>query len=704
MRKHMKKLFYLLLVFILVSCGSDKTENISSDTSNETSKEISSIKITSQSIISKMEKGKYKEGELLVKFKSGVIATSSLKLHQAVGASVTKRFNIMPDLEHVKLPKGLSVKDAIMQYMSDPNVEYAEPNYLIRVSDRIPNDAYFGKQWALLNTGQFANSTPGADISVPKAWDISTGNKDIIIAVIDSGIDYNHPDLVGNIWNNLGETNCSNGIDDDGNHYVDDCKGWNFAGNNNDPMDDNEHGTHVAGIIGAVGNNSIGVAGVMWNVKLMPLKIFGADGTGDVAKEIAAIDYVISLKNRGVNIKVINASFSRSGDFSIPEQQALASANTAGLLFITAAGNGGGTFCDDGNANNNDLSPCYPASYNLPNIISVAATDRNDTLASFSNFGSSSVHVAAPGAFILSTVPTSILLNGYDFLYGTSMATAHVSGFTGLLYSYYTFFTPSQIRGMIMRYVDEKSTLESIYSKGRINAYKTMSSLWTPENLAATSISPSQINLSWSDKATGEDGYKIERKVVGGSYSLLTTLPKGSESHQDNNGLIDGTKYYYRVWAYNTIPADSQSIEISATTSLSPPTGLTATAISSSEVRLAWKDNSRSEDGYKIERSISGDDYVLIRQLSGQNVTTFNDSGLNLSTTYSYRVIAFNSVAPDSSPSNVVSVTTLSTTGESNGGGGGCSIGVRQRTPTAFADLVVLLIPLIFIAILRRRR
>jgi len=704
MRKHMKKLSYLLMVFILVSCGSEKTANIFSDTSNETSKEISSIKITSQSIISKMEKGKYKEGELLVKFKSGLIATSSLKLHQAVGASVAKRFNIIPNLEHVKLPKGLSVKDAIMQYMSDPNVEYAEPNYLIKVSDRIPNDAYFGKQWALLNTGQFANSTPGADISVPKAWDISTGDKDIIIAVIDSGIDYNHPDLVGNIWTNLGETNCSDGIDNDGNHYVDDCKGWNFVGNNNDPMDDYEHGTHVAGIIGAIGNNSIGVAGVMWNVKLMPLKIIGADGTGDVAKEIASIDYVISLRNRGLNIKAINASFSRSGDFSTPEQQALTSANEAGLLFITAAGNGGGPFCDDGNANNNDLSPCYPASYNLPNIISVAATDRNDTLASFSNFGSSSVHVAAPGAFILSTVPTSILLNGYDFLYGTSMATAYVSGFTGLLYSYYTFFTPSQIRGMIMRYVDEKSTLESIYSKGRINAYKTMSSLWTPENFAATSISPSQINLSWSDKATGEDGYKIERKVAGSSYSLLTTLPKGSESHQDNNGLIDGTKYYYRVWAYNTIPADSQSIEISATTSLSPPTGLTATAISSSEVRLAWNDNSRSEDGYKIERSISGNDYVLIRQLSGQNVTTFNDSGLNLSTTYSYRVMAFNSVAPDSSPSNVVSVTTLSTTGESNGGGGGCSIGVRQRTPTAFADLVVLLIPLIYIAILRRRR
>jgi subtilisin family serine protease len=708
MRKYMKKLFCLLVVFILVSCGTEKNENITSGTSNETSKETSIINITPQSIISNMGKGKYKDGELLVKFKSGIISTSSLRLHRAVGASVMKRFNIMPDLEHVKLPKGLSVKDAILQYMSDPNVEYAEPNYMMHIV-QIPNDQYFSQQWALLNTGQFANSTPNADISAPKAWDISTGSRDIIIAVIDSGIDYSHPDFVSNMWTNSGETNCFDGIDNDGDGYIDDCKGWNFFSNTNDPVDDNEHGTHVAGIIGAVGNNSIGITGVMWNVKLMPLKIFGADGTSDTAKEIAAIDYAISLKNRGENIKVINASFSRSGDFSIPEQQAIASANTAGLLFVTAAGNGGGSFCDDGDANNNDVSPCYPANYNLPNIISVAATDRNDRLASFSNFGSSSVHVAAPGAFILSTVPTSILLNGYDFLYGTSMATAHVSGLAGLLYSYYNSFNLSQIRGMIMRYVDEKTALESgIYSKGRIDAYKAMSSLLTPENLAATSMSPSQINLSWSDKATGEDGYKIGRKIAGGSYSLLTTLPEGSESYQDNNGLIDGTKYYYRVWAYNTIPADSQYLETSATTSLSPPTGLTATAISSSEVNLIWKNNSKSEDGYKIERSISGDDYVVIRQLYGQSITTFNDSGLNPSTTYYYKVIAFNSIAPDSLSSNVASVTTLSTTGESNGGGGGgrgggCSIGTKQKTPAAFADLAALLLPLIFVAVLRRR-
>ena len=240
-----------------------------------------------------------------------------------------------------------------------------------------------------------------------------------------------------------------------------------------------------------------------------------------------------------------------------------------------------------------------------------------------------------------------------------------------------------------------------------------MSSLWTPENLAATSITPSQINLSWSDKATGEDGYKIERKESGATYQAIKTLGVDANTSIDNT-FSDGRIYYYRVKAYNnSLPnppsstllyAESLPVEASVTIDLNSPTELTATAISSSEVRLVWKDNSRSEDGYKIERSISGNNYVLIRQLSGQNVTTFNDSGLNPSTTYSYRVMAFNSVAPDSSPSNVVSVTTLSTTAESNGGGGGCSIGAKQKTPTVFADLAAMLLPLIFAAILRRRR
>src|SRR4030043_1247975 len=193
----MKKILYLFLVLILVSCGSEKAANISTDTSNvalniakETSTETSSMKISAQSITSEMEKGKYKEGELLVKFKSGVIGISSSKIHQAVGASVIKRFNVVPNLERIKLPEGISVEKAILQYMSDPAVEYAEPNY-IRCASSItpPTDTYFNNQWALNNTGEYANGTKGADINALGAWGYTKGSHDITVAGLDSGID-----------------------------------------------------------------------------------------------------------------------------------------------------------------------------------------------------------------------------------------------------------------------------------------------------------------------------------------------------------------------------------------------------------------------------------------------------------------------------------------------------------------------------------
>ncbi|MEW6417182.1 MAG: S8 family serine peptidase [Nitrospirota bacterium] len=651
----MKKLFYLLMVLILASCGNEKTTSISSDTS----KEISGTKITAQSIISQMEKGKYKEGELLVKFKSGVVTTSSLKIHQAVGASVKKRFTIVPNLERVKLPQGLSVKDAIMQYMSDPNVEYAEPNYIKRALSRIPNDTYFGNQWALHNTGTYAGGTVDADIDAPEAWDISTGSYSVVIAVLDTGIDYNHADLAGNIWTNnkeaIGDANgdgcpgiCevdddgdgkvdedSTGLqpgeagytndledDDDENGFIDDCKGWDFTtceefddeGNcttskspDNDPMDEYGHGTHVAGIIGAVGNNGTGVSGVMWYVKLMALKFLNADGYGTTDDEIEALDYAILLKNSGIDIKAINASFGGYG-YSQAEYDTIAEANTAGILLIAAAGNEG---------YNNDLTPMYPASYDLPNIISVAATDQNDQRASFSNFGPTSVDVAAPGVYILST----ILLNEYgilEFFEGTSMAAPHVSGLAGLLYSYYdgihnTQFDYSQIRTAILRMVDPLPTLSGwIQTGGRINAYKALSFLRTPTNLTATGISPTQISLTWSDNATGEGGYKIERKISGGTYTdIQPSLPPNSLSFTDS-GLTPNTIYVYRIKAYNDIAESFYSTEVSTTTPL-------------------------PESGH-------------------------------------------------------------------SGGGGSCSIGPRQNTPTAIADLAVMMIPLVVIALMRRRR
>ncbi|MCL5022346.1 MAG: S8 family serine peptidase [Nitrospirae bacterium] len=722
----MKKVIYLLLVLFIASCGTDKSGSLSTDAPGQSS----ALKVSAQSILSGMEKGKYVQGEVIVKFRSGTITTQSMKTHQIVGASVMRRFSIVPNLERVKLPSGLSVRDAIVQYMSDPAVEYAEPNYLRRTS-AIPNDTDFGQQWALRNTGQFANGTAGVDIKAPGAWDITTGNHAVILAVLDTGIDLNHTDLVGNRWINPGEIP-NNGIDDDGNGKVDDWEGWDFTTcaqfrledpsdpssplvcvspktESSNPMDEYGHGTHVSGIIGAVGNNGLGTAGVMWGVQIMPLKMLNKDGQGTTADEIAAIDYAVMMRNRGINIVAMNASFGGS-DFSSAEKDAISLANTAGLLLAAAAGN---------EQTDNDLSPVFPASFSNPkfgglaNIVSVAATDQDDTRASFSGYGLNSVQVAAPGVYVLSTW----LAGGYAFASGTSMATPHVSGLMGLLYSYYTNFTYTQIRATALRYVDVLPTLSGwIQTGGRINAYRAVSSLLTPTGLGTTVDSSSQITLKWSGNATGEDGYKIERKTGTGAFAQITTVPRISRpdvipmppvpyTYTDSDGIIDGTLYTYKVRAFNTIPADSfYSGEAQAVTPVNPPTGLTATGVTSTQVSLSWTDNSQTEDGYKIERKGVDNGYAQIAVV-GPNVTSFTDSGLVPAAKYWYRVRAFNGVAGDSLYSNEVVVMTLTSGGQpASSGGGGCSIGAKQNTPTAAADFAVLLMPLLLLAILRRRR
>ena len=581
----MKKFVYIIFAFIsvlaLVSCGSNSTTSFSSPGLKVSADTAAGPKITMQSVLSQAEKGNYVKGELLVKFKSGVSEKSAMGLHSAVGATVGRKFSLIPDLERVNLPAGMAVKDAIVHYMQDPNVEYAEPNYIRYPKDSVPNDPYFNpQQWALQNTGTFAHGTAGADIKMPQAWDLTQGSRSVVVAVIDSGVDLNHPDLVNNIWRNLGETSCTDGIDNDNNGFKDDCVGWNFSDKNNEPMDNLGHGTHVAGIIGAVGNNGVGITGMMWNVQIMPLKFitdFGpdvcgpdVDFCGSVADETAAIQYAI--KN---GAKIINASFG-AGTFSQAESDAINAANNAGLLFIAAAGNGS----LDALGDNNDLTPSYPANYKLPNIISVAATDQNDVRAPFSNFGPNSVHVAAPGVYILSTVPLtgvsssfSSLCTGsgfasFDFCAGTSMAAPHVAGLAGLLESYYTNnFTPAQVRATILRYVDVLPTLQGwIQTGGRINAFRAMSSLLTPTGLSANAQSSTQIALKWSDNAAGEDGYKVERKVIGGDFVEIAQIGPDSTSFTDS-GLAAGTTYTYRVRAFNTIPADSAfSNEAAATT------------------------------------------------------------------------------------------------------------------------------------------
>lgn len=690
---YLRILLLLCSLLFLFSCGDSGYVSSLNEAGKPISIDSAPPRITMTSILQAMQKGRYVEGEIIVKFKNDQRSFAQA-LHRVIGSTVVKRFAIIPEIEVVKLPEGISVRDGIIKYMSDPSIEYAEPNYIRRIT-RVPNDTYFNQQWALLNTGQF-NGTPGSDIKATDAWDINTGSSNVVIAVIDTGMDYNHPDLIANRWINEAEIP-DNGIDDDGNGKIDDRYGWDFTtcakfnpvtgrcstpkSQDKDPIDDNGHGTHVAGIIGASGNNGIGIAGVMWNVRIMPLKILNADGEGSIADEIAALDYAVTMRNRGIDIKAINASFG-GGVYSASEFDAISRVNNAGIIFVTAAGNGG----DDGKGDDNDIVPSYPGNYNIPNIISVAATDQNDNLATFSNYGLNTVHVAAPGVHILSITPV-----GLSYYSGTSMATPHVTGLIGLLYSEYPNFSPSQIKSTVIRYVDILPSLSGkIKSGGRINAYKALSSLLLPSGLMANNISSNNVSLQWTDRATGEDGYKLERKTGNGTYALIASLPQNSTSYSDNN-LIDGLSYTYRIRAFNDIAESNYSDEVVVITPLKAPSNLSITA-GVTDATLTWTDNSASEEGFRIERKGPDGIFALIATV-GSNITTYNDTNLQPSTTYTYRVKAFNSVAGESSPIETTTTTgsQSSGTGSSGGGGGGCSIVASGISDTVDLSLLLLL-------------
>jgi subtilisin family serine protease len=366
---------------------------------------------------SSVEPAQYVPGEVIVKF---LDSASKATVAAAAGQMIKSFAGGEERVQHVKLNKGETVEDALERYRHSPAIEYAEPNYLHQLA-AIPNDTRFTSLWGLHNTGQ-NGGTADVDIDAPEAWDITTGSSNVIIAVIDSGIAYDHPDLAANMWRNPGETP-NDGIDNDGNGLVDDVFGYDFRSGDSEPMDPIDltagttggnpgHGTHVAGTIGAVGNNSSGVTGVMHTVKLMALKAGGVDSSLPSSAIVEAINYAVRKGARA-----INASFTRQGGCSRVEYDALSAANAAGVMVLAAAGNAG---------SNNDVTPVFPAGYSvttscgaaLPNVIAVAAITQTGGKAGFSNFGAASVQIAAPGVNINSTKPTSntrdLFLHNFD--------------------------------------------------------------------------------------------------------------------------------------------------------------------------------------------------------------------------------------------------------------------------------------------------
>lgn len=379
----------------------------------------------------------YREDRILVRFRDEPFALPGSRLGERIGS-----------IYEVRLDASEPWFRVLAMYQTHPGVEFAQPDYRIAVSSR-PNDPSFGAQWALQNTGQ-GGGRAGTDINALAAWNVTTGSGSVIVAVIDTGVDYTHRDLAANMWRNAGEIP-GNGIDDDGNGYVDDVYGYDFANDDPDPMDDNGHGTHVAGILGAVGNNGRGVAGVIWNVQIMALKFLRSDGTGYTSDALRALNYAVS---HGAVIS--NNSWS-GGTFDLALLNAIRDARDAGHIFVTAAGNRGRDL---------DFDPSYPASYDVDNIVTVAAVDRNNRLASFSNFGRYTVALAAPGVNILSTTPR----NTYSYYSGTSMAVPHVVGAMALVWDLHPDWTYRQVIAQVLNTVTPvNSLLSRTVTGGRLN-------------------------------------------------------------------------------------------------------------------------------------------------------------------------------------------------------------------------------------------
>ncbi|RUO30942.1 peptidase S8 [Aliidiomarina sedimenti] len=414
------------------------------------------------------------EDSLLVMFKESVSKEQREEVIRGVGGILRETDVLGRDLRmrhvaqgrinEIRVANSAQRDRAIKRLAAHPLIEVAEPNYTISINDiqaqAVPNDPNFGNLWGLHNTGQ-AGGTPDADISAVEAWDITTGSSDIVIGVIDSGVDYTHPDLAANMWQNPGEI-CDNGIDDTGTGVIDDCFGYSAIDDDGDPMDENGHGTHVAGTIGAVGDNNLGVVGVNWNVKVAGCQFLDADGFGSTAGAIACIDYFTNLKvNHGVNLLATNNSWG-GGPYSETLRTAISDGIDAGILFVAASGN---------EASDSDAIPAYPAAYDLDGIISVANTDRNDELAVLSNYGLTSVDLGAPGSAILSTY----LNDGYATASGTSMASPHVAGTAALIWSIAPHLDLFEVKQILLDSGDPIPALAGRTVTGnRLNAYQAL--------------------------------------------------------------------------------------------------------------------------------------------------------------------------------------------------------------------------------------
>jgi type II secretion system protein G len=610
------------------------------------------------------------------------------------------------NIRKIKLKKGVSIDEAIRAFQSDPMVEYAEPNYIVHINAVTPDDPLFDRQWYM------------PKVDAPDAWQVNTTAPQAIVAVIDTGVDYRHPDLSANIWANPDEVP-ANGIDDDGNGFIDDVRGWDFVNNDNDPMDDNGHGTTVSGIIGAVGNNGIGMAGSVFSLQMMPLKVLDFTGSGPVDGIIEAIQYA-NMKGT----EVANCSFGFSGGFSQALKDAIT--NAPEVLFSCAAGNSG---------RDNDTMPEFPASLDNPNIISVASSGKTDDLSIFSNFGLVSVDVAAPGEFMESTVPIreTVFEDNFDALDWT------VSGPWALSSSFFTSPPTSLAQSHIESASPNTATSPMIDLTGRdacILIYELKLSIPTNGGSGLFPEASGNGGATWTgldnfilNSNTEELGPQLSGNIdtfnngimaasldrMSGKNMLLrfrltatsgfvyiddvrvncaSTAYNGSAEYSGGHAgtsfsapMVSGTSALLKGKFTGLSALDMKRLIMAGVDVLPSMTGLTATGgrlnmfksflppppsdfhekRTDTEDHLTWMDDP-NEDSYVLERRTAESAFEIIAT-PPQNTTSYTDTGLQKGTTYFYRLKAVNSVGesayvePSPAPPE-----------DGDGGGGGCFI------------------------------
>ena len=736
----------------------------------------------------------YREGEMLVKFRAGLPEEGRFASHSRIGAERIDKVGTRA-IDRIKLPEGVSVEQAVQMYKEDPDIEYAEPNYLIKASV-IPNDTFFNQLWGLDNTGQIIegiSGTPDADIDAPEAWDFVNDASSVIVAIADTGVDEDHPDISGNL-----------------------IEGYDFINGDTEPEDENGHGTHLAGTIGAIGNNAKGVTGVNWGIRILPMKVLDETGEGTVAELIQAIDFAAAKGTR-----IFNMSFGGSGESFFLYETIKAYQN---ILFVAAAGNGG----DDGIGDDNDITPEYPASFDLPNILAVAATDQDDSLAPFSNYGQLSVDVASPGVNVLSTIPSFTTGISYQGSYGLVYFSFGFEGIDGessrnavmqrvldfhdigindrvlvvdddgngnpdytdyedfyeqslqeLGYSYDVYIVPNNNTGpdveimelyplviwftgdafsntlmasdqlRLQTYLDTGGRLfltgqDIGYDMVAVNGTGGAGSFYQ-EYLHAQYVTDDANGRTF----TGEDdfqGLHIDLPLQSGNgarnqFFIDAIEPIGSASaffiqYDDAYQFFEGTSMatavasgvsslvasYYSHFNPSEIKGtvmetvDGKDGLLSkvlsggrinvhnAIASLRAPSDLTASLVGETQVVLTWSDNASQEDGYMIERKESNGQFSTIGTVqAGQ--TSYTDIAVEGGKLYTYRVKAFNEVA-GSAYSNDASVSVPgggNGTGGNSGGGGGCSIGTARNYQTAIADMAIVFLPVLIIFILKKK-